>query len=384
MWVPIKDLTVTPALRIGVEDAVGNSPYITSGTSLVLTGTNYLAASSNHYNEIEQSLDIRYTGIDNILLYARGNWDERAGSVNQRRAYGLDTNGGLVMSGLNVLTGSNILSQNGDTNYLQQKYAVGANWYPRTNLNFALQYYYQLEQSNYDWSVPANVGTVGTIPSAGKNTGIISAEQLITNDVNARATWRPCSGVSLVTRYDMQYVTMDNSGIGSVAPVGLGETQSAKITNNMFTESLTWTPLARLYLQGNASYVLSQTITPAAGVVLTPNSNNVGFTNASVLNFNNNYYELGCDVGFILDDKTDLHASYNYFRACDYTNNIAVGMPFGAGTMENTVSAGIVRKLTKNISVSLKYSYVSHSDQTSGFNNNYTANAIYSGLQFKF
>ena len=110
---------------------------------------------------------------------------------------------------------------------------MGANWYPRTNLNFALQYYYQLEQSNYDWSVPANVGTVGTIPSAGKNTGIISAEQLITNDVNARATWRPCSGVSLVTRYDMQYVTMDNSGIGSVAPVGLGETQSAKITNNM-------------------------------------------------------------------------------------------------------------------------------------------------------
>ena len=59
-------------------------------------------------------------------------------------------------------------------------------------------------------------------------------------------------------------------------------------------------------------------------------------------------------------------------------------MPYGAGTIENTVTAGIVRKLTKNVSVSLKYSYTSYSDQTSGYNNNYTANMIYSGLQFKF
>ena len=90
------------------------------------------------------------------------------------------------------------------------------------------------------------------------------------------------------------------------------------------------------------------------------------------------------DLGFVLDDKTDLHAEYSFYRAADYQNNISVGMPYGAGAIQNTISAGIVRKLTKNISLSLKYCYVSYSDQTSGYNNNYTANMIYSGLQFKF
>ena len=382
MWVPIKDLSITPALRIGIEDAQSNSPYITTGTSLAVTGTNMLALSSNHYNEIEQSLDIRYTGIDNILLYARGNWDERTGGYDQSVSFGTNTNGVAVPK-----TGTNSINQNIGTTYLQQKYAIGSNWYPRTNLSLALQYYYQIEQSEFNWAVPGNVN--GGIPKAGTNAGVIAAEQLITNDINARVTWRPCSGVSLVTRYDMQYVTMDNSGFGGsnaagaalVPSIDVGEVQSAKITNNMFTESITWTPLARLYVQGNASYVLSQTSTPANYNL---SANGAAFTSPTVLNFNNNYVELGCDVGFVLDDKTDLTASYNYFRACDYTNNITVGMPYGAGTIENTVTAGIVRKLTKNVSVSLKYSYTSYSDQTSGYNNNYTANMIYSGLQFKF
>jgi hypothetical protein len=368
MWVPIKDLTIIPALRVGIENIDSNSPFVS------LTNVHSLAVSSNHFNEVEESLDIRYSGIDNILLYLRGNWDERTGDFGQNLT--------------NLATGLPSLDQNANNTYLSQKYAAGINWYPLTNVNVALQYYYLTEQNNYDWGTPTPMITGGNL-NAGKNVGVISAEQFNTNDLNARVTWRPFNGLSLVTRYDMQYTKTYNSGIGGPgAPSSahpptnpnsyLGETQSAEITNNMFTESITWSPLPRLYIQGNGSYVLSETECPASEITLG------SLVSPTVTNFNNDYYELSCDVGFILDDKTDLHASYSYYRACNYQNNVSSGVPYGAGAIENNVSAGIVRKLTKNISLSLTYSYVSYSDQTSGYNNNYTANMIYSGLQFKF
>jgi hypothetical protein len=150
----------------------------------------------------------------------------------------------------------------------------------------------------------------------------------------------------------------------------------------MFTESITWTPLSRLYLQGNVSYVLSQTDTPAGSTYLT--STGPSYTSPTVLNFKNNYSEYGVDVGYLLDDKTNLDAEYTYYRADDYQNNITVGMPYGAGAEETTVSAGIKHKLSKNISTSLKFTYYTYRDQTSGGNDNYKAYMIYSGMQFGF
>lgn len=394
MWVPIKDLTIIPAVRIGVENINSNSPYISTGTSVAISGTNYVATSSNHYNDVEESLDIRYTGIDNILLYFRGNWDEQTGDYDQTQTIGTNINGGTVtvvrhapFSPLVLpVTGFNSVSQAANNTYLSQKYALGANWYPLTHLNLAVQYYFQDEQSNYLWT-PQTIlsGTViNSIANAGKNMGVISAEDLVTNDVNARVTWRPINSLALVTRYDMQYITMYNSGIGSSTTPSsyLPGTQSANIANNMFTECITWNPLPRLYVEGNGSLVFSQTDTPAAAINLTGGTPSQH--TPSVLNFSNNYYEVSCDVGFIIDDKTDLHADYTFYRACNYDNNISAGMPYGAGAIENTVSVGIVRKITKNISASLKYSYISYYDQTSGSNDSYTANMIYSGLQFRF
>ena len=373
MWVPIKDLTITPAFRLGIEDTDSNAPYTVTTASVLTTGTHYLALSNNHFNESEESLDIRYTGIDNILLYLRGDWDQRYGNYDQSQNI--------------IASGSQTIRQNADTTYLSQKYAGGFNWYPLMRLNFALQYYFKTEQNDFNWFVPGNVN--GGVPKAGTNLGIINNQSVDTNDVNFRVTWRPCSCVSLVSRYDMQYVTMDNAGIGGgtasgalVPSVYLDNVQSAKITNNMFTESLTVCPLPNLYIQGNASLVRSETDTPAGNINLT--ANGPSYTTPTVLNFKNNYYQLSCDVGYAIDDKTNANVCYSYYRANDYQNNITVGMPYGAGAIENTVSANITRKLSKQISVSLKYAYYTYSDQTSGYNNNYRANMIYSKMQIRF
>ncbi len=69
-----------------------------------------------------------------------------------------------------------------------QKYSIGANWYPLRGLNFSGQYYYKLDDNHYDNTVPV-------ITPASGYPGFIQQENFEVNDVNFRATWRPCAAI---------------------------------------------------------------------------------------------------------------------------------------------------------------------------------------------
>jgi predicted porin len=153
--------------------------------------------------------------------------------------------------------------------------------------------------------------------------------------------------------------------------------QTAVITNHVISESMTWNPCARLYLQGNASYVLNKTDTPA-DFNLIPN------TSPTVLDFKNDYWTASGAAGFVLDQKTDVRAEYSYYRANNYQNNFLVALPYGMGATEHTVSAGISRQITNNVRLKLQYSYFHYTDLLAGGHNNYEAHAVFSSLQFRF
>ena len=100
-----------------------------------------------------------------------------------------------------------------------------------------------------------------------------------------------------------------------VDPSLFSEVQSGKITKQMISESINWNPLPRLYLQADASYVLNQTDTPASNIDLTPN------TSPTVLNFHNDYWTVTASIGYLLNDKTDLHLGYSFYQAHDFVDN---------------------------------------------------------------
>ena len=181
-------------------------------------------------------------------------------------------------------------------------------------------------------------------------------------------TWRPCSSLALVSRYDFQRSTVDTQGDS------LARIQSAVITNHIFSASVSWNPFARLYVQGNISYVLDETDTPAATALANP----------VVLNFKNNYWDASCSVGFALDDKTQIQVQYLYFNANDYMNNARFSQPYGLGAVEQSVTASLSRQITSNLRWMLKYGFFTNHDQTSGGHNNYEAHLVYSSLQYRF
>jgi hypothetical protein len=304
------------------------------------------------YDRFAERLELRYTGIDNWLFYFEGEWEEEWGHVNEFQTMN------LIEPSLDK-----------DTNALQQKYTVGANWYPMMRLSFSGQYYHKISSYNED---------------------IVSAQfpRLIdqdwnTDDFNVRITFRPkipaCLGtLALVTRYDFDRTSID--GQWAVFSDGelLAELQTGEIKRHVITESINWNPLARFYLQANVSYVLNQTDTPANNIELVPGRG------ATVVNFRNDYWTVTSGAGYIIDDKTDFYTDFSFYCANDHFNNAAVAVPYGMGATEYTASATITRQLTKQMRLLLKYGYFNYRDETFGGHNNYRAHSIYSSLQFRF
>jgi hypothetical protein len=391
MWMPAKQLTVLAAFRYTHEDkdsaatfldtnTTANTPPFTptnpaGGFHRVPTPVMRAADTADAFNNFAETLELRYAGIANWLFYARGEWEEEDGNVREHEVVGPTDQGSL----------------NKDTNLFWQKYTVGANWYPMAALNLAGQYYHKIADYNNDFNSELAVAPVA---GSERNQRLLS-QQLDTDDVNFRVTWRPkipakLGMLALVTRYDFVRGTIDGQWAVSPTQTGVIPTpptpasgtiynsqQTAEITNHVISESITWNPCARLYLQGNFSYVLNTTDTPA-DFNLIPNAS------VTILDFKNDYWTASGAAGFILDQKTDLRAEYSYYRADNSENNALVALPYGMGATEHTVSASISRQITKNVRLKVQYSYFNYTDQTSGGHNNYEAHSVFSSLQFRF
>jgi hypothetical protein len=387
LWMPAKGLTALTAFRYTHEDKDSSATFLDTNTTANTAPFNPItnpaggfhraptpvmreADTADEFNNFAETLELRYTAIANWVFYVRGDWEEETGNVREHEIVGPTDQGSL----------------NKDTDLLAQKYTAGANWYPMAILNLSGQYYHKMADYNNDFK--SELATPPT-PGSERNQRLLNQE-LDTDDVNFRVTWRPkipakLGTLALVTRYDFVRGTID--GKWGISPAGmpfvgltgvtLAEQRTAIITNHIVTESMTWNPSARLYLQGNFSYVFNKTDTPA-DYNLIPN------TSVTILDFKNDYWTVSGGAGYALDQKTDLHAEYTYYRADNYVNNALVAVPYGLGATEHTVSASVSRQIAKNVRLKLQYSYFHYTDELSGGHNNYEAHALYSSLQFRF
>ncbi len=308
-------------------------------------------ARNSDYNRFAERLELRYTGINNWLFYAEGEWEEEFGNVDEFQ---------------NV---DEELPLDKDTKALGQKYTIGATWYPTMRLNFATQYFHRIASYSED------------VFSA-QFPRLINQDWNV-DDFNIRMTFRPklpaCLGtLALVTRYDFVHTSID--GQWGIFPQDdlLAELQTGEIKEHVISQSLNWNPLPRFFLQANFSYVLNETDTPANDINLDPQ------TSPTVVNFRNDYWTVTSGIGYVIDDKTDFFADYYFYCANDYLKNAVVAMPYGMGATESTISATVTRKVSKNTRLLLKYGYSNYRDVTSGGHNNYQAHSLFSSLQIRF
>jgi len=364
-WMPLPNLTLLTGFRYTHENRDSNSTFLAEEpvpNTPPFTPTNPehgfhygppepgSGARMSDYNRFAERLELRYTGIDNWLFYAQGEWEEECGQVNEFQ---------------NIDEAEEPLDKN--THFMGQKYMVGANWYPAMRLNLSGQYYHKI--ASYDNDIIS-----GVFPR------LINQDWNV-DDANVRITFRPkipawMGSLSLITRYDFVHTDIDSQWFheGEI----LAEEETGEIKKHVISEAITWNPLARFFLQTNFSYVFNQTDTPASNIELVPGGG------ATVVNFRNDYWTVTSGAGFILDDKTNVYSDFSFYCANDHFKNAGVAVPYGLGATEYTASASITRQLTSQMRLLLRYGYFNYRDSTFGGHNNYNAHSIYSGLQFRF
>ena len=352
MSLPLSHLTIVPSVRVQKSDWDGNSSGI--GT-LGLNTQPFAANSDGSQMDVRERLDVRYTGVTNWVFYAGGEWTQGDGDRDE-------------IGGLSQVNGIGVapVARQTDDRLFFQKYFVGTRWYPTRRVTFDIGGYYKNNNYDYDNTVDS---TLNSAASPNRYPAYLVMQNFETYDGNARLTLRPLQNVTLVTRYEYQWSTIHTTP----DPVsGLSEAETGKMTSQIIAQNISWSPWSRLYLQIGFNYVLSETETPAAD-----------YTQA-ILNAQNNYWTVNFNSGLALDDKTDLNLGYTYYQADNYYAPNPVYLAYGAGAEEHAITATVVRRITNNLRVTLRYGYYHSTDEPSGGNNDYDAHVVYSSLQYRF
>jgi hypothetical protein len=359
MWVPVQDLTVTPSLRYEKEntDVISNFRAYNGSTWI---GDESLASYTD-MDSTTGALDIRYTGLDNIVLYAKGEWGNEDESLHRVDKY-------LPAEFLDT-----------DVDIDEQEYTVGANWYALSNLSFSLQGFHMERDQSLD-HLASNQDSVDPIDSGGANNfrPIMTEHNTETDDVNLRMTWRPMSNVSLVTRYDYCHTEYENKGISwspDAAPKYFDLIESGDVASHIVSQSVTWSPLAQMYVQGTVSWISSETDTPEEYTGDADNDSLVGSLTA----------------GYAIDARTELTATYSYFSAHNYVASQSWNgyptMGYGYETEEHMIALTLTRVINENMIWNLRYGFItsntSDNDQTGGYND-FDAHMVSTGLQIRF
>jgi hypothetical protein len=340
-WNPIDSLVIVPSFSASWE----NSDMDTHAVNSNDTSIDHLA----------EQIEVRYTGLENLVLYSKAEFTQDDGTYTL----------------LGVSDGS-IRVQASDIT--QEKYVMGANWYPMQGLSLSTQYYHRDYNQDYDNSyAPA---------ASNAFDGQLKSNDFSTDDMNVRLTWRALPNLTLVTRYDYQKTTVENQalqftpGTPVVTPI-TQEIDSAEITSHILSESVTWMPCNRAYVQASASYVIAETDTPADL-----------YGPESIADSENDYFTGSLTAGYAIDDKTDLTGCFTYYGANNYSAiPRAGGVGYGMNTDEYTASLTLRRMITPNMVWNLRYAYMSSNtdnpDQTGGYND-FEAHMISTGLQIRF
>ncbi|HKW29192.1 MAG TPA: hypothetical protein VJT54_07645 [Verrucomicrobiae bacterium] len=345
MTIPIKTVTLVPAIRVQKETWDANS----SGGSTLSTfpPDTFTGQSSRDVIDVTESLDARYTGFTNWVISGRGEWEEGQGNLTQ--------SGGLSqVDGFG--TDPVLTSGKTDDSRFFQKYSLGVRWYPLRRLTLDLGGYYK--DHRYDYSNPTN--------SAANDFSMQSFE---TYDLNTRVTWRALQNVTLVGRYEYQYSTVNTQPDPAS---GLGAVESSRLLSHIVAGDVSWTPWSRLSLQAGVDSVWSKTKSPVTDLT------------QAILNSENNYWTVNFSSDFVVDDKTDLDVAYFYYQADDFQNASTAGLSTGAAAYEHGVTATLTRRITKNLKASLKYGYYNYEDAATGGFNNFEAHLIFASLQYRF
>jgi hypothetical protein len=206
----------------------------------------------------------------------------------------------------------------------------------------------------------------------------IRSRDLDTDEVLVKLVWRPATWLRTSISYQLvatDYQTVTDPviiNLPSIPPFTYspgGLVFAGNYDANIYSLNATLTPWRRVYLYGTFSYQQTRTSTAQNDI-------------ASVVPYDGEVFTLLSNIRYILNEKTDLTAGYNYSWADYGQGNEADGLPVGMVYSWHGATAGVTRRLKKNVTISSQYRFYYYDEPSSGGANNYIAHGVFAALNW--
>jgi hypothetical protein len=310
-------------------------------------------------------VDLRYTGIKDVALYASASKKTVSGDERYQTPYNPVT----TPSPANSTQAQNSTSQD------RLRANVGANWRTATWLELRGEVFAKDNDNDYDGYLVRTDGFVDTYHLDYKFKGF-----KVTAILKADPT------LVFTTRYVYQ------QGLGKVKSTlvsGTTATQpvydSMDMTNHMIGETVDWTPSSQFYMQANLNLVFNtiNTVYPRAGQAPASGSNIAWDVNGVLQNSNNNYFNGSLLAGAVLTKTDDLLFTVTYYKADNYDPQLAnLTMPYGASAEEVFASVGVKHKFNDRCIGEAKVGYYDSKNPTTGGNTDFHGPMAYVSCTF--
>lgn len=356
---PFDDLTIS----LGAEsewtqehsfgNGLLNSIGYTFTAPLTLNVTNAALLSDYAERSVSEYLALRYTKIPRTVLFAEARMQQQdIGQLDQ-----------------DFQATGNFYDNTSFTSRLYDLRA-GFNTSPWRAVAFTVQYHRYDNNSDYQTNQIAL--PIGGYP------GFIRSRELLTDAIETKLVLHPCSSIKTTLSY--QYLTTRYSEItapafNAVAPGAIyspgGELLAGRTDSMIYSLGASWTPTARLYLDGTVSYQPSTTLTMNAG-------------SPSIAPYTGNTYMAVANTTFVLSEKSDLFAGYAFSKATYGQFNQATVVPVGIDYQMHNTQVGITHRFNKMVSTKLQYQFSYYEEPSSGGANNYRAHSIFATMNIRF
>lgn len=356
MYQPNERWTIVPSFRFERIEAVSEAEMVeTNFTSARLPdNVELLNESDRSWENISESVEVRYRGIKNVAVNFTAEWVQAEGDLTESLT---DEPG----------TPAEHVAIDRDTRFdrFSQKYAATANWYFKPGATLALQYYYKVRENDYRSPRDSTVSTADRYPA------YIANQDFETDDLNVRLSYRLTPKLRSITRYDWQKSKIRTQDIG------LQFADSANMSSQIWSQTFSFNPLNRWFVQGTVNYVRDELTTPA-NYATGAATNRVSESHA-------NYWNWTVSSGYALDDNSDLYVDYNLYRVVDsYRNNSTESVAYGTRARTQQLGVTWFRRLNERTALTARYAYAENNDPAYGGIADYEAHLVYAKVQYRF
>lgn len=302
----------------------------------------------------DESFGIRYAGLPATILWAETRFQQDTYSHFEE---------GITEAQQQFLRDS-------DADGSLADYETGFSVAPWRPVNFQAKFRHRDRNNDYD-----HLRDVDLFSSGNGYPAFIRSRDTETDEIEARLVIQPVRWLKTTFKYgiaatDFTTATAPWSDTGQAPPVDYPSSriQAGEYDSQIVSAGFVLTPWQRLHLGTTVGWTTSRT---RSGI------NN----GAEVVPYEGDTWNLLNSLTYVLDEKTDLLATYLYSTADFTQDNASAGLPLGIAYTRHAATAGVSRRLKHDRVLRVEYGYFTYDEPTLGGAADYTAHALFASFR---